>query len=271
MIILNLLPCASLPAISEDVDLCSQYLNSAAGLGFRGIEVKLGRDDLISSRMRKWLEEALPSYDFTIYAHLPYLHGSKNLASPDQKKASFAMEVMLESIKFSAGLGCTMVNTHLGVKLGDGPHIPRATSRLLTIIDESGDLGVEVSVENQESNCNGIVNTPGDVNILIDSYPDVQLTYDAGHGKTHGYGVADFMPVMIDRLSYLHLHDNNGGRDEHLALGRGKVNFPLLMGELGKCRMPRDPIPVTLELAAQDLGPSLEYLYTLVGNEVVII
>jgi sugar phosphate isomerase/epimerase len=256
---MELIVCASIPGITEDFKLCTEFLDTSAGLGIRGIEVKLGQDDLISSRMRSWLEPTLPSYDFQIYTHLPYLHGEDNIASPDPKRADRAGRIMIESIEFSSGLGCSLVNTHMGVDLGKGPHIDRAASRLMKIAGEARDLGVDISVENQENRCHGILNSPEDIEILIESFPEVHLTYDAGHGNTHGFGVAEFLPVMVERLSYLHLHDNNGGWDEHLGLGKGNLDIPFLMEELGKADSDHR-VPLTLELSLQDLGSSLEYL-----------
>jgi sugar phosphate isomerase/epimerase len=268
---LKLLVCASLPAISEDEILCTKVLDTASDLGIRGIEIKLGRDDLLSSHMRSWLGEVLSSYDYFLYTHLPYLQGECNLASPNSSRASRARKVIIESIEFSASLGCRLVNSHLGVRLGDGPYIPRAASRLVSIARESRDYGIEISVENQESNCNGIINAPKDIEVLIECYPEVRLTYDAGHGNTQGFGVADYLPVVIERLSYLHLHDNNGEWDEHLALGRGNLDLPLLMLELSKLKVQEDTIPLTLELAALDLGPSLKYLNNIARKGVTII
>lgn len=260
--------CASLPAVSEDFGTCTRVLDTAAKLGIRGMEIKLGRDDLISPQMRKWLVECLPSYDFVVYTHLPYLQGRDNLASPDEVKASRAMRVIRESIEFSSHLGSGMVNTHLGVRSGKGPHIPRTASRLSRITTEYGDM--EVSVENQESSCNGILNTPRDVETLLDSLPDVKLTYDAGHGNTHGFGVASFLPVVLSRLRYLHLHDNLGSRDEHLALGRGNLDIPLLLNRLVGSNPRHGTIPMTLELSAQDLAPSLSYLRKFAPKELQI-
>jgi sugar phosphate isomerase/epimerase len=125
-------------------------------------------------------------------------------------------------------------------------------------------------VENQENRCKGILNTPKDIEILTESDPGVHLTYDAGHGNTHGFGVAEFLPVVIGRLRYLHLHDNNGGWDEHLSLGRGNLDIPLMMKELGRIG-PGDLVPLTLELATKDLGPSLEYLRGIRGKVTKII
>jgi len=229
--------------------------------------VKLGRDGLITRRMRDWLTEALSSYRFKRYAHLPYLQGQVNLASPNPRMARKALVAALESVQFAVDLGCELVNTHIGVALGPGPHLPRAVSMLQTLTEESLKVGVEVCVENQEKSCGGILNTPDDVRALRAYDPEVSLTYDAAHGNTHGFGVREFLPAVLPRLRYLHLHDNDGQWDQHLALGRGNVDLKHLMAELGNCGdAGRGPMPTTLELAARDLEPSVDYLRRHAGS-----
>lgn len=56
---------------------------------------------------------------------------------------------------------------------------------------------------------------------------DLALTLDVGH---YNLRRCDFFIENFERVVNVHLHDNNGERDEHLALGRGKVDlsaFPL--------------------------------------------
>jgi len=55
---------------------------------------------------------------------------------------------------------------------------------------------------------------------------DLSLTFDIGHyyvKKGHEVFLNNF-----DRVKNIHLHDNNGVYDEHLALGRGKVDFNII-------------------------------------------
>lgn len=271
MIALRLRILASVPALSENTGLCKEMLEVCSGLRLTGVEVKLGRDELITQTMRNWLHDALGTYDFRPYAHLPYLQGEANLASPDPRMGRKALQTALESVRFAAELGCSLVNTHLGVALGRGPHIPRAVSRLGRLSEESLGMGVEICVENQESSCGGILNTPDDIRALLACNPEIHLTYDPAHANTHGFGVREFLPVVLPRLRYLHLHDNDGQSDQHLALGRGNLEFQHLMLELGRQGdASQEGMPLTLELAAKDLGPSIQYLRQIAGHNVGI-
>jgi len=263
---------ASLPAPTEDKDLCRRVLNTAADLGLSGIEIKLGKDDVISQTMREWLRETLKSYDFNVYTHLPYLHGRANLAAPDNKLAARAIDILTEALSYTHSLGGVLANTHLGVNNGENNPIERALSRLTKVRERARDLDVEISIENQESSCGGILNTPEEVKYLLTIEPDANLTYDPGHGNTHGFGVEVFLPAFFPRLRYLHLHDNNGSKDEHLALGRGNLNLRYLFLELGRHGNASLDIPAVLELAPEDLKPSLNILKGLVsGSELMLV
>jgi len=271
MVALKLRILASVPALSEDTGRCREMLEVASDLRLTGVEIKLGRDGLITRKMRNWLTDVLATYDFKPYAHLPYLHGEANLASPDGRMGRKALGTAFRSIEFAAELGCSLVNTHLGVAVGRGPHIPRAVSRLGRLSHESVKMGLEICVENQERSCGGILNTPDDVRVLLACNPEIPLTYDPAHANTCGFGVREFLPAVLPRLRYLHLHDNNGQSDQHLALGRGNLEFGHLMLELGRCgNASQEGIPVTLELAAEDLEPSIEYLRQHAGRNMEI-
>ena len=47
------------------------------------------------------------------------------------------------------------------------------------------------------------------------------MTFDLGHANTMGL-VNDFLGY-VGQASHLHIHDNNGLSDEHLALGEGTI------------------------------------------------
>lgn len=249
--------CASIPAVSEDRSLCLKYLEAADRLGLTGIEVKLGNHRLISEDTQGWLREDLEGYDFEPYAHLPYLHGNVNIASQDESLANRACQVLYDSIGYAADLGCSLVNTHLGVAIGNGPFIERAAARIDRMEMRVADMGVEIAIENQESGCNGTLNSPRDIEELLACKPDVLLTFDAGHANTNGFGVREFLPSVLPRLRYLHLHDNHGGTDEHLSLGQGDIDFGYLLSRIADLDTDWEAMPATLELRLSDLEPSV--------------
>jgi len=70
----------------------------------------------------------------------------------------------------------------------------------------------------------------------------------------------DWLPRMSPWLGQLHLHDNNGLQDQHLAPGRGDFNFTELFQFLAAKNL--NPL-ITLEPHSKDdLWAALDYLNT---------
>ncbi len=92
--------------------------------------------------------------------------------------------------------------------------------------------------------------------------PNLQVCFDAGH--LLAFSTGDFphwLKTLAPVIGQLHLHDNQGDLDAHLALGTGKVPVTEVLDYLAGAG--RRPL-VTLEPHEEgSLTPSLEYLATI--------
>jgi sugar phosphate isomerase/epimerase len=88
----------------------------------------------------------------------------------------------------------------------------------------------------------------------------VGFCFDSGHQAVFGKVPMDaWIASLGPYLGQLHLHDNFGKQDEHLALGRGRIDFRQLFTLL-KAVSPARPV-ITLEPhKEEELYPSLAYL-----------
>jgi sugar phosphate isomerase/epimerase len=91
----------------------------------------------------------------------------------------------------------------------------------------------------------------------------VGLCLDCGHLTVFGRApLAEWLEVLGPLIGQLHLHDNAGQKDEHLAMGQGRIDFRPLFAYL-KAERPRPPV-VTMEVhRPDDLWESLDYLQRL--------
>ena len=89
---------------------------------------------------------------------------------------------------------------------------------------------------------------------------DVGLCLDTGHLTAFGSAsVLQWVNTMADHLGQLHLHDNHGSYDQHLALGSGGIDFTALFERLAT--LFSTPPVVTLEPHEEDaLEPSFTFL-----------
>ena len=88
----------------------------------------------------------------------------------------------------------------------------------------------------------------------------VGLCLDCGHLTAFGRTpIEAWLRVLGPFIGQLHLHDNGGKKDDHLALGRGRIDFRPLFAFL-KAERPRPPV-VTMEVhRPDDIWASLEDL-----------
>jgi len=86
--------------------------------------------------------------------------------------------------------------------------------------------------------------------------------FDIGHWRLFGKVPQDaWLAAIAPRLLHLHLHDNHGSGDDHLAVGEGSIDFSPLLALL-----PTLPHPPSITLEAHDpdeLQRSLANLTTL--------
>lgn len=83
---------------------------------------------------------------------------------------------------------------------------------------------------------------------------------DTGHQAAFSKTSLDgWLHGLGDQIGQLHIHDNRGDKDEHLALGRGLIDFESFFNQLKKIKI--TPPVITLEPHKEpDLIPSLDFL-----------
>ena len=106
-------------------------------------------------------------------------------------------------------------------------------------------------------NLENLSESAADLKAALLQVPDLGVTLDVGHAMlTHATSTApDIIRELFDKISHLHLHDNNGGKsvrdDLHLIPGDGEVAFSELFLML---RERRYRGTATLELAPDEMA-----------------
>lgn len=101
------------------------------------------------------------------------------------------------------------------------------------LCDHSADMGITIAVENMPNFPKIFGRYPDEMLDLLEQVDrdNVGMTLDVGHANTMGL-LDEFAKKCKSRLSHMHIHDNNGARDEHLPLGQGNIDWKKLMGSL---------------------------------------
>ena len=186
---------------------------------------------------------------------------SLDLIDPDKLHRIAAMDEIKRVLESAEQIPFRSITLHLGMK-GD-VWSPRALENSLTAIEHlkafAGPLGVQLLLETLQ---NEVTAPERLLEILrVGHFDTVGVTLDVGHAhltdyKNPGAGIDAAFELLRPRIAELHLHDNSGGRDEHLWPGAAESGID--WGNIARhiASLPAE-IPGILEIA-HELGETGE-------------
>jgi sugar phosphate isomerase/epimerase len=148
-----------------------------------------------------------------------------NLIDPEKSRRIDAMDEVKRAIESAEQIPFRAITLHLGLK--DEPWNTRALENSLTAIEHlkafAHPLGVKILLENLQNE----VTTPEHLlEILrVGHFDNVGITFDVGHAHLSDGGMDAAFELLKSRIAELHLHDNQGTKDDHLWPGSGKIDW----------------------------------------------
>lgn len=94
------------------------------------------------------------------------------------------------------------------------------------IFSRAIDCGIKIVLENLSPT--QILGKPSDILYVKEKIPAIEFCFDIGHAEIYKQ-TAELLKLNID---YMHLHDNNLKRDEHLAIGKGKIKIKEILSKV---------------------------------------
>ncbi|MCS7121384.1 MAG: sugar phosphate isomerase/epimerase [Archaeoglobaceae archaeon] len=176
--------------------------------------------------------EMMWSYDLDLLIHAPststnFISLSENMRRASYKELSevcfLAEKCYVEVVTFHLGWNATFVNNGKFYFMKDFYEEHNERVILKELLPFLKDVNVQLALENT-------ILIEGKVRKaleLVMEETELKLTLDIGH-----YNIQEdpFFMDHFDDVVNIHVHDNNGKLDEHLALGKGKVDlrkFPI--------------------------------------------
>lgn len=149
-----------------------------------------------------------------------------NIASINKGIREESVRQMIFCGQYAEKIGAKTITVHPG-KIGRNE--PRLRNWAIEMAIESvGEImdntNVEISVENMPVRQAFLANKVEELE-KIQQETGCSLTIDTGHGNT-----CDNLKEMLElkNISYCHLNDNNGVKDQHITLGEGTLDLKLL-------------------------------------------
>jgi len=150
---------------------------------------------------------------------------SLNLIDPEKSRRIDAMDEIKRAIESAEQIPFRAITLHLGLK--DEPWNTRALENSLTAIEHlkafAHPLGVKILLENLQNE----VTTPEHLLeiLLVGHFDNVGITLDIGHAHLSDGGIDLAFELLKSRIAELHLHDNQGVKNDHLWPGSGKIDW----------------------------------------------
>ncbi len=171
------------------------------------------------------IKEVLASTNLGVTVHAPF--GDLNLATLNDPIWRESIRQTCTCIEHAAEL-TDIVTIHPGYMSPVGKLMPGKVWNLQKeALHQIGRCAAEHHVtaclENMISIKEFLCRLPEELIGMTEGIDGIAMTFDIGHANTVGK-VDDFLRC-IGRARHLHIHDNHGESDEHLALGEGTINW----------------------------------------------
>ena len=174
------------------------------------------------------IREVIASTNLGVSVHAPY--GDLNLATLNDPIYRESIRQVCTCIGHAAEL-TDRVTLHPGYLSPVGKLMPQKIwelqkAALVEIGKVASDHSVLACVENMISAKEFLCRFPGELMGMTEGIEGIGMTFDFGHANTVGK-VHDFLP-FVNKANHVHIHDNHGVSDEHLALGDGTIDWDLV-------------------------------------------
>ena len=220
----------------KDLSRFEEWVRTAKRAGFDYIEILSEWPHYLSRDNRRRFGEVLESLGMKGTVHAPF--SDVNIGSFNERLRQASLEVVRETIELAAELGAISVTIHPGhcspVSMKNRRrYLEIHRESLRTVAEWGAEYGVRVGVENMPRFPILDAQTCERLRELVEDI-EIGVTFDVGHLNTTTGKFERFLDVFRDRIIHVHLHDNSGERDEHLALGDGTVPWVKVIPRLPK-------------------------------------
>ena len=154
-------------------------------------------------------------------------------------------------------LGVSHMVFHIGYVPGTGP-IKRWSSRCINFWNEflEGKSEMQFYIENM------LEYDPEMLLTVIEGLDkkNVKVCLDLGHAHCYSKtNVLNWIKILKDKIGYVHIHDNNGEKDEHLGIGKGNIPMVEALTLLNKYA----PNSIwAIEAKVEDMEETIKWLKT---------
>lgn len=219
-------------AMNNPVNSILDEIELISSMGFDYLELTMdapGAHYSIIKNKKKEIQKALKYHKTGLVCHLPTFVYHADLTQSIRRAS---LEETLMSLETATEINAEKTVLHPGIISGMGRYAvdlaqKYAFESLETIVSKAEKLGLKLCLENMPPRFMTFFE-PGEFEKIFKIFPGLHMTLDIGHANidcNKEHRALNFIQKFKDRLSHIHISDNNGKKDEHLPIGQGNINF----------------------------------------------
>ena len=179
------------------------------------------------------LRDLLSPYNLSLSLHTPIC--DMNVAALTETLRLASLKVLEDNIRAATKLGIEVITIHPGlssmaVSGTESMALARVKVSMRELDRYADEYGVILAIENMPNLPMFLGRTAEQLHNIVDG-TDLSICYDIGHAYTMSQN-EDMERLLGDRVVNVHIHDNNGQKDEHLTIGDGSIDFDRVLHSL---------------------------------------
>lgn len=211
--------------LAAAVDYCRE---EGIGLEVTAFAYPGNLDDGFHSRVERHLE--LVAEVRPLLVHGPFL--DLYVSSPDPRIVAVAKDRHRQALAAATSIGASMYVAHLNSiplirnQVYQGRFVEAAAEFWLPLADQAGQDGVTIVLENMWERDPALQRQV----VEAANHPSLKASFDNGHALVFSQQPAEeWIRELGAALAHVHVHDNDGTYDQHLAVGEGIEDWSALI------------------------------------------
>jgi len=230
----------------------------------RHVEIVDEGSHALNSRRVEALKKVAEAHDLDLVVHAPFAGINIAVPSPTLRRAT--LRCLEKSIFYAGQLECRLWLFHPGSQTGVSHFYPGRDWQLnldavRTLLKIARKESVEIAIENVPEPYPFVIKDVQDFSRFYDELDDdIGLVLDVAHANLN-HQIQDFIRQFPKKIVHIHVSDNDGVYDSHLAIGYGTIDWGNVAKELKKAEYSNVIMLESIEYVEESLQ-TLRKLFT---------
>jgi sugar phosphate isomerase/epimerase len=174
------------------------------------------------------LKEAAKKFGLEYTLHAPF--ADINIASPSKTMLNASMKRLKQSMAYANALDAKVWVFHPGTQTGISQFYPGADweqniQSITELYEKAEEYGVNIAIENLPAKYWFFMSKPEEfTRFFRETSLPIGIALDLGHANLEAQ-IQPFFSMLADKIVHIHASDNDGADDQHLGIGKGKIDY----------------------------------------------